>query len=392
MDIKLYKNEIEFVFGLPIFKGLTENEKNILINFSYIRRVEVGDIIVREGFRENAMCFLIDGRAEIFKKDQVTNNQHKIAFLEKGSCIGEMEFIENAPRSATAIVVEPSRLFVVDLNSFVEPTEYQDIKNKIISNLSSTIVHRLEKTDFFVVNQLENRLKLAKFQMDNGQLMLAFLVITSIYGLLLTILVGLKQYLTSTTPISTVVLSTYFITLIVIVYRSGRQLDFFGLRFLHPIKTIFWAIVYSIPLLILPVIIKYYLIKSVREFNHLPLFNPFAGQAANISTKAFMLTVAVYILFCIVQEFIVRGCLQSTVKSFLLGSEFRRRWLAIISANAIFSVIHAHLTFGFSLLMFLVGIFFGWLFDKQKNLLGVSISHIILGTWALFVVGIQSVI
>jgi membrane protease YdiL (CAAX protease family) len=48
-----------------------------------------------------------------------------------------------------------------------------------------------------------------------------------------------------------------------------------------------------------------------------------------------------------------------------------------------FSVFHEHLGLAFSITGLLPGLFWGWMFSRQRTLVGVSISHAIIGTYAL---------
>ena len=42
--------------------------------------------------------------------------------------------------------------------------------------------------------------------------------------------------------------------------------------------------------------------------------------------------------------------------------------------------------------MFFLGNYFGFLYSKQKSVVGCTIAHILIGTWALFIVGINPLI
>ena len=86
------------------------------------------------------------------------------------------------------------------------------------------------------------------------------------------------------------------------------------------------------------------------------------------------------------QEFLVRGILQGTLEEFLIGKY--RVLLAILISNLIFSFIHLPLSMFMVALTFFAGLFWGWLYSRQKSILGVSISHFILGIWAESIVGL----
>ncbi|MFQ6275716.1 CPBP family intramembrane glutamic endopeptidase [Coxiella burnetii] len=82
-----------------------------------------------------------------------------------------------------------------------------------------------------------------------------------------------------------------------------------------------------------------------------------------------------------------RGSLQSSFYHFLTGSVQKRRWYAIIVSNFLFSFTHLHLAYAFAYAVLLPGLFWGWLYSRHKTILGVAVSHILIGIWALFILG-----
>ncbi|HAT1596478.1 TPA: CPBP family intramembrane metalloprotease, partial [Legionella pneumophila] len=93
--------------------------------------------------------------------------------------------------------------------------------------------------------------------------------------------------------------------------------------------------------------------------------------------------------FAPVQELMTRSALQSTFFLFLPGEKLFRKWNAILLSNLIFATMHTHLGFNYTSLTFIAGLFWGWLFHRQQSLIGVSVSHIILGVWSMFIVGLD---
>jgi hypothetical protein len=63
---------------------------------------------------------------------------------------------------------------------------------------------------------------------------------------------------------------------------------------------------------------------------------------------------------------------------------------SIVLSNILFAGGHSHISFGFALSVFVPGIFWGWLFAKQNSLIGVSVSHVLIGVWGAFIVGIEN--
>jgi membrane protease YdiL (CAAX protease family) len=95
----------------------------------------------------------------------------------------------------------------------------------------------------------------------------------------------------------------------------------------------------------------------------------------------FILGVLLYVALTPLQEFLARGTLQAPLEQAFTGRF--RSMRAIVIANLLFSVFHEHLGIAFSIMVLLPGLFWGWLFSRQKTLVGVRISHAIIGTYAL---------
>lgn len=63
-----------------------------------------GDIIIRQGEREQCMYEILSGEIGVYK-DYGTDHEKELAQLGSGEFIGEMELIEDRPRSATCVVI-----------------------------------------------------------------------------------------------------------------------------------------------------------------------------------------------------------------------------------------------------------------------------------------------
>ena len=53
-----------------------------------------------------------------------------------------------------------------------------------------------------------------------------------------------------------------------------------------------------------------------------------------------------------------------------------------------FCATHLHMSSTFALLVVVPSVFWGILFARQGSLIGVSISHVLIGLWTLFVLGL----
>lgn len=91
-----------------------------------------------------------------------------------------------------------------------------------------------------------------------------------------------------------------------------------------------------------------------------------------------------YIPHSIIQEFIFRGVVLTTLLKLLRNHSL---WLPLLLSNLIFAFMHMHLGIAAVTMTFLVGYLFSWMYLRHNNILGISITHIILGS-AAFTFGI----
>ena len=89
----------------------------------FLTHFEKGHVLFREGEDGEDMYIIQSGKVAIKKK--VKDGDTTLAVLEKGDFFGEMVILERAPRSATAEVVEPGDLIVINGETFgdmIRPT------------------------------------------------------------------------------------------------------------------------------------------------------------------------------------------------------------------------------------------------------------------------------
>ncbi|NQX57959.1 CPBP family intramembrane glutamic endopeptidase [Paenibacillus qinlingensis] len=87
-----------------------------------------------------------------------------------------------------------------------------------------------------------------------------------------------------------------------------------------------------------------------------------------------------YPLFAFFQEFIARGVVQGTVQKLLTGRY--ANFYAMLITSSVFGVTHAHSPASITMLAFLSGFLWGPMYAKHKNLLGVTLSHFLIGNFA----------
>lgn len=88
--------------------------ENLIDRFA--RDYEPGEVLFREGDPGDVMYVIQSGSVEIRRK--VGDHERVLAVLPSGEFFGEMAIINERPRSATAMVREPSRLLVIEGRTF----------------------------------------------------------------------------------------------------------------------------------------------------------------------------------------------------------------------------------------------------------------------------------
>lgn len=369
---------------ITLFKELTDSQIERLSEISYEQKIKAGDIFIHEGKVEQRFYIITEGEIEIIKKNG--DRYYPLAKLNSGEIVGEMALFENSARSASAKAIVDSSVICFDLEKIKYDQNYLDIYAKFTAYFGEKISKRLRYTNEVTVEVLKERLAIGNFAVN-------IIAITTLYAISLQMLQKLKSYMSNSTLVTIIVLSMFCYFIISMMLKSGYPLKTFGITTENWKKSIIESFIYTIPFLVLIMVLKYCLILFIPRLNNVPLFDPTAifKTAADINMKVYFAALFGYIIFVPIQELIVRSGIQSALQKFLSGSKFKTRWSAIILSNILFAGGHSHISAGFALSVFLPGIFWGWLYAKQNSLIGVSISHILIGVWAAFIVGFENI-
>lgn len=374
-----------------ISEGFSSEELAQFYALSTEEHFKHGQDIVHEQDAPDTFHIILEGEAEVYvsrTNDLNESQEHILATLKKNDVIGDMALVENKPRSAS--VRAKTDLTVLTFKML-------DLKLKpqilliLTRNMAKILSERLRFTNQVTVKKMEESLEQAEARNVLGMFMVALFWLSSLYTMSLTALIAIGKQVSNNTYISVVLISIYAICIVSTMRLSGLPLARFGITFADwPQKTLA-ALLYTAPVMLLAVFFKIYFVYFTPNPAHIGLFSGFDEATINgvFDLKFYCALLLVYSLFSPIQELIVRCAMQSTFFLFLPGREAFRKWNAIILANLLFSSAHSHLSFTFSILTFIPGLFWGWLFHKQRSFIAVSLSHIILGLWIVFILGFK---
>ena len=106
------------------------------------------------------------------------------------------------------------------------------------------------------------------------------------------------------------------------------------------------------------------------------------------SVGLYAIGLSVYLVSILFQQFATRCAIQAPMQSFLTGVVGQAGWIANIVTTLLFAVLHAHLNPVVSLAVILPSLLWGWLFMRSGNVVIPIISHVIIGVYAVFVLGL----
>lgn len=125
------------------FSG-TELEK--LASAVVVRRLSSGETLFRESDPGDFMAILVDGMAKILKEGD-DNNDHLIAEIGAGACVGEMALVDGGSRSASVIVSKETTMLVLTVDAFAALGQREPrIWGLCLQRFARTLSARLRRT------------------------------------------------------------------------------------------------------------------------------------------------------------------------------------------------------------------------------------------------------
>ncbi len=100
--------DASFMIGsVPFFASLDDKHRKAMVSQGKELSYKAGDTIVNEGTMGVGFYMILDGKAEVRKGSKV------LATLSKGQFFGEMSLIDEQPRSADVVAVQPTKCWAI---------------------------------------------------------------------------------------------------------------------------------------------------------------------------------------------------------------------------------------------------------------------------------------
>ena len=342
-----------------------------------------GDPIVLEGDPSDCICLLASGGGAVFLgADEVPVNG-----MRAGEFFGEMGLLRDTPRSATVRAAGPTQVYSLGRAALdtLRTEQGVDLLSASMRSQASVLVQRLDRVSHGFAGAARERLEEYRIRAAFGSyfsnvILLLFFYVTGL---------GLLRKLSSTGSSSTLTTSALLVGTAagaaVLAWRTGFPAAYFGLTLRR------WRFVLLDSLLWTGLLcVGFTVAKAIWVgWSHpdLPVLKPWVSDAG---VGATIVAYALYAVLTPVQEFVARGVMQGSLQRMLVGRYVTLR--AIIVSNAIFSLSHQHLGIGYALAVLPVGLFWGWMYARHDSLLGVCLSHIIIGLWGTGMLDLAAVV
>jgi hypothetical protein len=248
----------------------------------------------------------------------------------------------------------------VDDTNFVESLGFMTVKLEVKEmSLNSTISDLQSKNRDLV--ELNEKRELF------STIFVALFLSISLYIFLLFI-ASAANYKSEYAP--RVVELIFFTMCFVIVKKSKFPLTFFGFTLHGAMKSIKCMLPSTIIICIALIVVKYLCIKN--GVNGL--------DGSFFYDQYFNLLILLYVPVVVVQEFLAKGVVQTVIEHVL--SERRAKLWSIITSAALFGLVHIELSVSLTTASFMFAVYWGFIYSKSRTLIGVCISHFLIGNLA----------
>ena len=136
----------EFLQRVSLFKGISRREFGTLFRSLIVRHYPTGDMLCREGDIGRALFLIESGEVEVVRKTH-DGILRRVSVLKGGDYFGEMSLIDEQPRTASVVALEPVCVYLLYRTEIEKLTrEAPHIAAAIMTHLATLLAVRLRST------------------------------------------------------------------------------------------------------------------------------------------------------------------------------------------------------------------------------------------------------
>ena len=371
------------------FSQLSSQHQLELVKRIKQKTLKQGHPLFKEGDQADCAYILLEGEVTIERESSsAEDGVFSLPFLREpvqlkqiqpGQVIGESCFFESGVRAETVMGASDCILASIRYDDLfqIKKTDFV-LYQRITELLAYHLTQRLRKCSHLLTEktrQNHNEEYKSKFY---SSFLLCVLCATAFFYFLDNYI----QYLYSlgfTTKFYVNKILIFFMPFLFFWVQHRPPLNKLGFTFLGARQALVDSIWVSSLLCGTSVLVKLFLIFVDPSFHLHALF------AMKLNSARMWGILLIYAIICFPQEVVARGMLQGGFNILFKNQSPR---LSIVLSNFIFMTVHVSLLgYTASFLVFLTGLAWGWMYSRNKTLLGVTLSHVFVGAFGLFVVG-----
>ena len=371
------------------FRECSDDDLAAIVPLLGERTYAPGAVIVAEGEPATELFVLRSGEVEVTKRPEGGGQEYRLTSLGAGASFGELTLVDRGSRSASVRALVPTTVAVLPMAALDRlSADDAGLQARMLHGLATFLASRLRGVSEVTATALQHELELAETRARMGTLLAYVFSLMVGYTFAMRFVSDMAKSASDTALVTIPIVFGFAVPLYAMMRRSGEPIATYGLTWRGAGAAARDAVLWSIPMLLAGTALKAALVARLPALAGAPVFafGGFRDPTVPVATAWFALFMSLaYVALVPMQEFIVRGALQSPISRFLVGPHATVR--AIVLANGLFVASHLYLSTTFALLAMLPGLLWGWLYARHGTLVAPIVSHALLGWWTLFVLG-----
>jgi CRP-like cAMP-binding protein len=377
-----------------LLKGLTAAQMIELESVCCERQYAPGEFILREADPDPIVYILVDGLAQLTKNTSFSRDKVRIIDFRAGDVLGELKIVDPQPSSASVVAVTHVTAVAIDLVAFANSAALADARATVVGNVGKILATRLRATTSQGADALQRELEESRARTYAGRFIVLILAMLATYQMGL---VALDLVPPMERPVSSILSFAMIVWAAIPIALSLKHTPFplesYGLTTRHARQVAIQALLWTMPILVLLLVFKLALMRWAPLMMGRSLFDPSAVFIGSpFDRNHYLIYALIYAAHAPLQEFVARAGFQGSLQHFTPVSPGRINWKAILVSNLLFAAAHSYFGLWFCLAVLAPGVFWGWMFARQRSLIGVVISHVLIGLWGIFALGLTATI
>jgi CRP-like cAMP-binding protein/membrane protease YdiL (CAAX protease family) len=340
------------------------------------RTIPAGEVILTEGECSSAFFLIEEGLITVYRisgdldgDERSDRGERVLTHLGPGEALGEMAVLDGLPRSASARAKTEVVLDEIRPDDVLNQPEGEHLLADLRGGLGVAIVRKMRGQTDRHVAVLEREVESIRERQQFGRFFLYAMGMMCIGTLVNDVLARHVLHVNVyTTQFAWQYLALLLLPSLVVMWRMGIPRREVGLTTLGLRRSLVEGVIISIVVFALAI----GLAEVLKAYDALP-GKPVPFEWAGMLS---------YFIHSLLQELVARGFLQSSFQRFL-GD--RKGFGSIVLASLFFGMFHLHFGFTAVVLTIVTGLLFGMIYQRHRNLAGVTLVHFMSGVAAFWV-------